>query len=216
MVRVAGVDEAGRGPVIGPMVVCGVVFQKEELEELLELGVKDSKALTPLKRENLSKDILNLSKGHEYFIIEPRTIDIVVSRNKVYRKLNYLTSIAMARIIGKLRPDTVYVDACDIRPQRCASDIKRVLSYEPRLVCEHKADSNYGVVSAASILAKVKRDQIVKELNDQYGFFNSGYASDRETIKFLKRYLTLQREVPTFVRGSWNTVKRMMKELYLE
>ena len=216
MVRVAGVDEAGRGPVIGPLVVCGVVFQKEELEELLELGVKESKALTPHKRENLSEEIINLSNGHEYFIIEPRTIDFVVSRNKIYRKLNYLTSIAMARIIDQLRPDTAYVDACDVLPQRCASDIKRVLSYEPCLVCEHKADVNYGVVSAASILAKIKRDQIVKELNDEYGFFNSGYASDRATIEYLKRYLNLQREVPTFVRGSWNTVKRMMKELYIE
>lgn len=214
MLRVAGVDEAGRGPVIGPLVVCGVMFQEDKLGELLELGVKDSKALTPLKREKLSDEIIKLSNGHEFFIIKPRTIDIVVSRNRVYRKLNYLTSIAMARIIDQLRPDTVYVDACDILPQRCASDIRRVLPYEPILVCEHKADVNYSVVSAASILAKVKRDQIVKELNDLHGFFNSGYPSDRDTIKFLKRYLTHQREVPTFVRGSWITVKRMMKELY--
>jgi ribonuclease HII len=214
MEKIAGVDEAGRGPVIGPLVVCGVLFQKDDLEELKGFGVKDSKLLTPSKREELSEEIVKLSTEHEYFILEPKTIDIVVSRNKVYRKLNYLTSIAMARIIGLLRPDTVYVDACDVSPQRCAFDIKRVLPYEPRIICEHKADATYQIVSAASILAKVKRDQIVKELNDRYGYFNSGYASDKNTIVFLRKYFTNHREVPLFVRGSWYTVKRVMKELY--
>ena len=207
--RVAGVDEAGRGSVIGPLVVAGVAFPEDELELLVELGVKDSKMLTAKRRESLAKEIESISSKISYFELQPHSIDVVVTRGLKLKKLNYLEAVAMARVIRELAPEKAYVDASDVNEERYGETILRLLPTRPMLICEHKADSNYPVVSAASILAKVRRDALIATLRQEYGDFNSGYPCDERAILWLKSWYREHRSWPSIVRLSWEPVKRI-------
>ena len=207
--RVAGVDEAGRGSAIGPLVVAGVSFPSDHIETLVELGVKDSKQLTAKRREELAPQIEALATGVRYFDLQPHSIDSVVNRGVKLKRLNYLEAVAMARVLRELDPEEAYVDASDVDEERYGETILRLLPAKPRLVSEHKADSTYPVVSAASILAKVRRDAIVAALREEYGDFNSGYPSDGRAIEWLEAWYKEHRSWPSIVRHSWEPVKRI-------
>jgi ribonuclease HII len=206
---VAGVDDAGRGCVIGPLVVAGVLIDENKIIELCSMGVRDSKKLSSKKRETLVPKIEELATKCSYFELSPLAIDRVVERNRRLRKLNYLEAMAMARVIRDLRPQRVYVDPSDVIPERYAEQIIRVLPFRVGMVCEHHADEKYVVVSAASILAKVRRDRIVSELRIKHGDFGSGYPNDVKTITFLEAWFREREMCPKFVRSSWSTVKRI-------
>ncbi|MCW3992263.1 MAG: ribonuclease HII [Candidatus Bathyarchaeota archaeon] len=209
MGTVAGVDEAGRGCAIGPLVVAGVLIDESKVDDLRLMGVRDSKKLSPMRREALVPEIEAVASRCAHFIIAPRAIDRVVERGEKLRKLNYLEAMAMARVIRDLRPDRAYVDPSDVLPDRFADQILRVLPERPEMICEHRADDKYAVVSAASILAKVKRDLIVAELRREHGDFGSGYCHDARTISFLEAWFRERDWCPPFIRGSWATVKRI-------
>ena len=100
--KVLGVDEAGRGCVIGPLVLCGVLVEDGSLETLKELGVKDSKQLRPSARERLSEEIRSLSDRVFTRAITPEEID---SGN-----INHLELHATVEAIRNTRPDVVYID----------------------------------------------------------------------------------------------------------
>jgi ribonuclease HII len=205
---VAGVDDAGRGCVIGPLIVAGVLIDEGMIDDLRRLGVRDSKRLLPRKRETLATEI-EARADCTYFEIPPWAIDHVVERNKRLRKLNYLEAMAMAKVIRDLQPDKVYVDASDVFPERFSQQISRVLKGGSTVVSEHQADNRYAVVSAASIIAKVRRDHIVAGLREVHGDFGSGYCSDRKTVAFLKSWFNRTDLCPSFIRSSWVTVKRL-------
>jgi ribonuclease HII len=212
MVLLAGVDEAGRGCVIGPLVVAGVLIEERRSSDLVDLGVRDSKQLSPRKRETLAAEIKAVARKWAYFDLQPWAIDKVVERAQKYKKLNYLEAMAMARVIRDLRPDRAYVDPADVVAERYGEQMLKALPWKPELVCEKKADVKYPVVSAASILAKVRRDSIVAELREMHGDFGSGYPSDWRTVEFLESLLGGTDVPPLFVRRSWSTVRRMLRE----
>jgi ribonuclease HII len=207
--RVAGVDEAGRGCFIGPLVVAGASFEEDAIPKLVELGVKDSKKLTAAKRESLVPKIEALAAGIRYFELQPRSIDAVVTRAVKLKKLNYLEAAAMASVIRELAPDAAYVDASDVDDGRYGETILRLLRVKPKMVCEHKADFNYPVVSAASVLAKVRRDALIAALREEYGDFNSGYPSDGQAVAWLRKWYAEHRSFPPVVRHSWEPVKKV-------
>ncbi len=207
--RAAGVDEAGRGCFIGPLVVAGASFEEEAIPKLVAMGVKDSKKLTAAKRESLAPRIEELAVGVRYFELQPRSIDAVVTRAVKLKKLNYLEATAMANVIRSLAPDEAYVDASDVDDERYGETILRLLRVKPRMICEHKADFNYPVVSAASILAKVRRDARIAALRREYGDFNSGYPSDEKAIRWLRKWYGEHRSFPPVVRQSWEPVKKV-------
>jgi ribonuclease HII len=206
--RVAGVDEAGRGCVIGPLVVAGAAFDEEDLPRLTEMGVRDSKRLTPKRRLALADKIRDLALDVSYFELPPRVIDKVVFRSKPLRRLNYLETMAMAKVLRDLEPDAAYVDTCDVDNRRCAEQMRGVLPFEVDIVCEPRADAVYPVTGAASILAKVRRDHVVAGLRELHGDFNSGYPSDRKTSEFIEGWFREQDECPPWMRASWATVRR--------
>jgi ribonuclease HII len=208
-VLVGGVDEAGRGCVLGPLAVAGVSVDSARLEELASLGVKDSKLLSPGQRDSLYAEIMRVCSGVEVSRIPPRMIDRYVSRGKKYRRLNYLEAIHMARVIDALGVEEVFVDAPDTNPARFQTELAELLSCKPRIVAEHKADVNYAVVSAASIVAKVERDRDVAELRELHGDFGSGYPSDPDTIAFLESWVRSRSSRPEFARKSWKTWSRI-------
>lgn len=195
---------------MGPLVVAGVLVEEERYDELREIGVRDSKKLSPKKREAMEVEIKSVAKNWAYFDLPPWAIDKVVERGVVLRKLNYLEAMAMARVIRDLRPDKAYVDPADVVTERFGEQILRVLPWKPEIVCEKKADVKYPVVSAASILAKVRRDRIVAGIREKHGDFGSGYPSDRRTQDFLRALFEERDGFPPYVRRSWSTVKRLM------
>jgi ribonuclease HII len=209
---VAGVDEAGRGCVVGPLVVAGVAVKSENLQLLAELGVKDSKLLTAKKRESLYPEIVKLSENLHIIKVPPAQIDKVVFSSRVLHKLNRLEAQTMAKIIDALRPDEAYVDAADVLEQRFGNHIGECLRFKTKVVSEHKADRTYPVVSAASIIAKVERDAEIAKLKVRYGDFGTGYLTDDKTMVFLKRLLEKDGDYPSCIRKSWKPAQRAKSE----
>ncbi|MCS7097306.1 MAG: ribonuclease HII [Candidatus Methanomethylicia archaeon] len=207
---IAGVDEAGRGPIIGPMIIAGVKIKEEDQEKLIRIGVKDSKVLTSKKRQKLCLKIIELCVDYVYEIITPKEIDQAVfyKRRTGIGVLNELEAKAMAKVINKMKPDVVYVDSVDVNENRFKRMIIEKLEYKIEVIARHKADAIYPVVSAASIMAKVKRDSIIEEIKRIYGDIGSGYPSDMKTIRFIKECIK-SGELPDFVRKSWSTIKRI-------
>jgi ribonuclease HII len=209
---VAGVDDAGRGPVIGPMVIAGISVSEKKIQELKEIGVKDSKLLSPRSRTILAGQIKGIVINCAYAIVSPSEIDEVVLKGRKLEKLNLLEAKCMARVISELKPELAYVDASDVLPERFGRTISDLIPFKVRVVSEHHADRNYPVVSAASILAKVRRDELVELLKDEYGDFGSGYVADPTTMSYLRRWLQEHGDFPPIVRKSWKTIKELFQE----
>jgi len=213
---IAGVDDAGRGPIIGPLVIAGILLPEEEQEGLRAMGVRDSKLLTPEQRARLNTKIRTVALKVSVAEAQPKEIDDVVLHGEKLRKLNFLEARMMASVISELGPDSVYVDASDVNEARYGEDIRGFLPASLRgvkIVSEHHADRTYPVVSAASIIAKVRRDSMVEGLYQQYGDFGSGYITDPKTMDFLRSWRRTHREYPPIVRLSWKTIKELEDEL---
>ncbi|HZY93521.1 MAG TPA: ribonuclease HII [Candidatus Bathyarchaeia archaeon] len=210
---VCGVDDAGRGPVIGPLVIAGVMVEESKIQKLKDIGVKDSKMLRPDARTRLSKEILEIVDDHHVIELAVEELDKVVHIAPKLHRLNLLEAKAMARVIERLKPRIAYVDASDTRPDRFRRNILDCLSFRPKLISEHKADINYPIVSAASILAKVNRDNRIQEIKQDYGEFGSGYVHDKRTIDFLYEYYLSHHDFPPIVRRSWITLRNIVNDL---
>jgi len=206
---ICGVDDAGRGPVIGPLVIAGILVDETGLQKLIHLGVRDSKTLPPKKREQMAAEILRIVKDYRVVKVSPCEIDRVVKAGRKLNKLNRLEARVMASIIRDLKPDIAYVDASDVMPERFKQHILEEIPFRIEVISEHKADKNYPVVSAASIIAKVERDKEIEKLRSKYGDFGSGYAADPKTINFLRKWIEKYGSYPDFVRESWKTVKNI-------
>ncbi|MBN1245476.1 ribonuclease HII [Candidatus Bathyarchaeota archaeon] len=209
---VAGVDEAGRGCVIGPLVVAGVLVKEENLPVLRQLGVKDSKLLSPKKREALFTEIARLAEKHHVVKLLPSEIDRAVECKRKLHKLNRLEAQTMSQIINALNPDEAYVDAADVIEERFKHHIQEGLTVKAKITSRHKADKIYPVVSAASIIAKVERDKEIEALKGVYGDFGSGYLTDQKTMRFLRQWLQTHAEYPSCVRQSWKPAKQVKNE----
>lgn len=210
---VAGVDEAGRGCVIGPLVVAGIAVKAGNLPLIVALGVKDSKLLTAKKREALYPEILKLTQSHHIIKVLPYAIDRAVRSTQTNFKLNRLEAQTMAKVIEVLKPDEAYVDAADVLQDRFGEYIKECLTVKPTIISKHKADMTYPIVSAASIIAKVERDREIEKIKEKYGDCGTGYLGDDKTIAFLKRILKENGgSYPSCVRKSWAPAKRVKAE----
>ena len=201
---ILGIDEAGRGSVLGPMVIAGVIIP-EKMEKVLErMGVKDSKRLVPNRRTILSR---KLKKMFEYEIVVISELEIDKMRADGIN-LNDIEKNAMRDLIIRLNPEKAIVDAVDVKAERFQNYLCE--STGVNVIAEHKADDKYIEVSAASIIAKAERDAQIAEINKEYiktGGIGSGYPSDPTTKKFLNNYT--YDEMPEFVRKSWATVSKM-------
>jgi len=206
MVLICGIDEAGRGPVLGPLVIAATLVAEEDISRLEELGVKDSKLLSPAKREELYDKILEIVKGYELMVVPPELIDQYVLSHKPDENLNWLEANKAADAINKLEPDRAIIDCPSTNITAFACFVREKLHNKKiELICEHKADMKYMAVAAASILAKVSRDKAIDDLKKKVGVdFGSGYPSDPKTQAFLKDYW----DKCDFFRKSWSSWKK--------
>jgi ribonuclease HII len=201
---ILGIDEAGRGSVLGPLVIAGVVVP-EKMEKVLErMGVKDSKRLAPHRRTILSRKLKKMF-DYEIVVISAREIDEMRADGI---NLNEIEKNAMESILLKMKPEKAIVDAVDVKAERFQDNLRNDTGLN--VIAEHKADDRYIEVSAASIIAKAERDDQIAELNKEFiksGGIGSGYPSDPKTKEFLTNYT--YDEMPDFVRRSWATVAKM-------
>ncbi|MFA5019842.1 MAG: ribonuclease HII [Candidatus Pacearchaeota archaeon] len=212
---ILGIDDAGRGPVIGPMVLAGVLIDKETEKQFVKLGIRDSKTLLPKKREELAK------------IIKERVIDsfcVKISVDEIDNKsgdrlnLNQREAVASAQIINQIAKRLkdkkekigVIIDCPSVNIPAWKDYVEKFLMARGNieLVCEHKADVNHVVVSAASIVAKTTRDAEIEKIKKQIGInFGSGYSSDPVTRKFIYDNYDKFKDKGIF-RESWDTIKK--------
>lgn len=209
--NICGLDEAGRGPVIGPMVLCGVMIDDKDVQRLKDIGVKDSKLLTPKARETMAVQIEKVAK-YAFQIVIPKEIDETLKSEG--SNLNWLEAVRTAMIINELKPDRAILDC----PSNNIAAYKKYLQVyienkDIEIEAHHHAESKFEVVAAASILAKVMRDREVEGLKAATGIdFGSGYSSDPKTRAALEEVL---QKHPEILRHEWATIKRTkgMKKL---
>ncbi len=207
MVLTCGIDEAGRGPVIGPMVLAGVLVEESDLDKLRNMGIKDSKMLTPRRRSFLFNKIKEAVNKYEILVIDPVEIDAALKSDHL--NLNWLEAHKAAEIINVLNPDKAVIDS----PSNNCAAYKRYLRpllkhKDIDLVVEHKADVNHVECSAASILAKVTRDIEIGKIKQSIGDdFGSGYLTDPKTKAFLEKKFSVH---PEIFRKTWMPYKDMV------
>jgi ribonuclease HII len=205
---IAGVDEAGRGPCLGPMVLAIATIQKEKETELEEIGVKDSKQLSPEQR---SEQFPKIRKAlHEFATchIEPKELDALMD----WKSLNEIEAMKIGLLLNNLKkkPEIVFIDSPDTIQDNFAKRIKKYLTFETILKTEHKADVNYPITSAASILAKVERDLAIESIAKEFGAIGSGYPHDPATRDYLFNFVKQNKCLPPFCRKSWDTSQQML------
>lgn len=202
-----GLDEAGRGSTVGPLVVGAFAIDEGALAELPRLGVRDSKRLSPLRRSEIRAALPALG-GCRSLAFAPRTIDRYVARGG----LNELELAAFARLIRALNPDLAIVDACDPNADRFGRRLSALAGPGTTILARHRADAEFPVVGAASIVAKVRRDRALASLRARLGDdLGSGYPSDPRTQAFVAAAVRGGDRRPEWLRLSWAPVQRVMR-----
>jgi len=193
------------------MVICGFLIEESKIEKLKEIGVKDSKLLSSIKRKRIALILKRIAKNIILVKISASEIDRL--RKKI--NLNEIEINKISEIINSLSPNIVIIDSPEVNTKRFINKIKKKLKNKNiKIIAENYADRKYPIVSAASILAKVERDKEIEKIKKRIGYdFGSGYASDKKTINFLKYWLKNHKELPNFVRKSWITVKLLSEEI---
>ncbi|MCD6502863.1 MAG: ribonuclease HII [Thermoplasmata archaeon] len=205
MEAIAGIDEAGRGPVLGPMIVVGVEAPEIVLKRF---KLKDSKEYSRITRDNLAMSLLKIIERIHVRVLYPEVIDYFVENYTI----NELELLIYLSITHDINAKTIYIDCFSTNVEDIRSVFRRNFP-EKLFIIEHKADKKYPIVSAASIIAKYMRDLIMDSLSETLGIpLGSGYPSDPRTIDFLKKHFSQgnRNTLKGVIRFSWKTVKRLL------
>ena len=128
---VCGVDDAGRGSVLGPLVIAGISIEKSKIKQLVKIGVKDSKQLSPQSREKLYKQILSIVDGYHVAKISPRIIDKSVSKNLLNQlEANYMAKVIKTRSIDVTREPS-QVMRSEVKKLSANFEIVQEINLEP-------------------------------------------------------------------------------------
>ncbi len=207
---IVGIDEAGRGPVIGPLVICVYAITRKDIDKLTKLKVKDSKLLSKKRRDELYNQLIPIAADYKVKQLSAAEIDEL---RKNYT-LNIIEQMMMLKLAKELKttPSEIYIDAADVNEKRFGGVFETEFS-NAKIISKHKADVLFPVVSAASIIAKKERDDEIAKISNKIGEeIGSGYPADPITREFLIRYYAKNKKFPPYVRESWDTVKKIKKE----
>ncbi len=208
-----------KGAVIGPLVVCGAVFEESDLVKLKAMNVKDSKMLSPSQREKMRGGIEKLAKAVIIEKLQPWDIDVGRGDGTNLNRLEVLKFIEIINTAFRtLKIDKVVIDAPDPNLPKFRLMLGNLIKRENlEIIAEHYADANHIECSAASVMAKTTRDADIELLKTKHGDFGAGYPSDPKCIEWLKDRLEVGK-LPDIVRHSWNTIsvlkgKKLQKDL---
>ena len=201
---VLGIDEAGRGPIVGPMVIAGFALPAARLGELDALGARDSKKLSPKRRAAIGAALRALEGAvivEE--VVPPAEIDAAVRNRSI--TLNGLELMKMAAIIERVGPAEAYLDMLGTSEERFQASLSRLLESPCRILAANCGDDRFPVCAAASIIAKTRRDAEIARLNEihepRYGPIGSGYPGDPKT----RAFLAAAHAEPGIFRRSWSS-----------
>lgn len=204
---IAGCDEAGRGCVLGALVICIAIAEEGKETELKKIGAKDSKLLSPSARRRLYSQVKHLCTESACIHITAKQLNELMEKHS----LNEIEAMKIAELLSQMKhhPELIIADSPDTDAKRFETRIRKYLARDLKIKSEHKADFNYPIVSAASILAKVERDAEIERIKRELGYdFGSGYSSDPRTIEFLKSNLHIP-QVQKYIRSKWKTIERL-------
>lgn len=200
-----GVDEAGRGSIVGEMFVAAYAIPIGCEETLTQLGVRDSKELTPRTRARLYKALVRIGRAC-VSVVSPHEID-KDNLNKLTEDSMLKSVLCLARSIGGIdRIKALIIDKFGT-PRRLPDELRR-RGFKGLLVIEEKADARYPTVAAASIIAKHLRDMRMKILGSMYGVPGSGYPSDPRTMEWIRDQLKRGAR-PPIIRYSWASLREL-------
>jgi ribonuclease HII len=204
-----GIDEAGRGSVVGPLVIAGISFNSKNINALKNMAITDSKKTLPWKRKEIFEEILKLCESIFICKINCSTIDKFVKLNG----LNKLESKFMTIVADNLIANKIIVDSCDVNPSRFQQEIKKNLTNKNiSIYSYHKADLDNIIVSCASIIAKVTRDNEIAKIKETLGKdIGSGYPSDPKTKTFIKNEIEIENS-KKYIRFSWKPIKQIINK----
>ena len=190
---------------MGPLVV-GTVYT-ENSDALVEMGVKDSKKLSPKRREILYEQITTTVEHWGFFVTTAAEIDDKMKR----MSLNDIELEMFVQAAKRWPNDTVIVDCPEVNELSFQSRLHALIGTDAQVIAKNKADDTYPVVSAASIVAKVNRDRLMNEISEEFGVnLGSGYPSDHITMDFVRDWIQKNGTPPPEVRTSWEPVKKML------
>jgi ribonuclease HII len=203
-----GIDEAGRGPVIGPMTIAGIGIDEQTAKKFKLLGIKDSKLLSLKRIYLLEREIKKTTENYLAIKISPKDID---NRFEHGKNLNYLELDNMAFIANNLNGEKVIIDSPSRNTEKVKAYMQNIV-VKKAIIAENYADKNHIEVSAASIIAKAEREREVDKIKKIFGYdFGSGYPSDPRTVEFLKIIKTngkiKEEPYDSLIRKSWSTIK---------
>lgn len=192
------------------MVIAGVTIEKKDEKKLKALGVKDSKQLSPRRREELVKSIEQVAKNIVTIRVPPCKIDSYRQRGI---NLDKIEAMKIAQIID-MSEGKVYVDSLEQNTKRFKDLIVSFLQNKKReLVVENYLDETVTVVGAASIVAKVERDRAIEEIKRKVNYdFGVGYSHDPRTIAFIEKLIKERKELPPYVRKTWITTRLLQEK----
>lgn len=211
MARVLGVDEAGRGAVLGPLVVAGVALAVREQTKLWDLGFRDSKALSRDRRRALVRRLASSGARGRVVVLPAVAVDRA--------SLTDLELEATAALIRRLGPEAVVVDT-PVGPG-AISWFRELLAARAGLPTAAisvapKADRDHPAAAAASVLAKVVRDSYILLLRRQYGDFGWGYPSEERVQAYLQAWISAHGTCPPFCRTRWRPVRDLLNPPLLQ
>jgi ribonuclease HII len=211
---IAGVDEAGRGCVIGPLVIAAVSIKDSSIKKLKEIGVRDSKLLTKKRREEIYEEILQNCEEIKVVKIPPKIINKTMEDKISLNKLELKYFIKLIKMLEKV--NVVYIDCPDVKEERLEKEVSKRIDKKIKVVSMHKADARIPIVSAASIVAKVVRDKEIEKIKRKLKYdFGSGYPSDKKTREFLRKMMLLP-EVKKHIRTKWKTLEKLKQRKITE
>ena len=201
--KVAGIDEAGRGSLIGPLVIAIFIIDETNVNKLK--GLKDSKKLSKKKR------IFYFNKLKEigYFDIIKIHPELIDQKNINDIELKSIIKL-IERNVKKYNIKQLFIDL--FTKEKMLVDTIKNIESNIELTATYKADEKYAVVSAASIIAKVMRDKEIEKIKKIIGDIGSGYPSDEKTITFVKENLSML-EKNKLIRKKWKTYKKIKRML---
>jgi ribonuclease HII len=208
---IGGIDEAGRGCIIGPMVIALTIINPMEEYKLKEIGVRDSKLLSKNKRKRLYFKIKKICKIKKVKIPAQKINELMQEKN-----LNEIEAYYCAKLLNSTNCKKVYIDSPDPEPTKFEKRIRKYLKNNNiEIIAQNKADDIYPIVGAASIIAKYTRDKEIEIIKKEVGDFNSGYTADPKTIEFLEKNLN-EPKLQKYIRKKWITLQKLKQKSILD
>ncbi|MEM0324911.1 MAG: ribonuclease HII [Candidatus Aenigmatarchaeota archaeon] len=209
---IAGIDENGRGCIIGPLVITAYFIDEEKINELEKIGVKDSKKLSEYKREKLFEKLIEIG-SYIQEIISAKDLNYLMLKKKM--NLNEIELLGISKLINKSNAKIYFIDA-PFNPKKFKEKLMLLLKKDVEIIADHKMDEKNLVVAAASIIGKVIRDREIEKIKREINFdFGSGYVSDEKTRKFLEKVFQEKKDYD-FIRKAWITYEEESKKIRLK